>query len=43
MLLQTKLHGKDLEVVSALPLGDSLDYYKVKTTVLRAYELVPEA
>ena len=43
LLLQCKIHGKAQEVVSALPLEDSLDYNTVKAHILRAYELVPEA
>lgn len=43
LLLQCRLTGKAQEVCSALSLNDSLDYEKVKTAVLRAYELVPEA
>ncbi|XP_029975991.1 uncharacterized protein LOC115409133 [Salarias fasciatus] len=43
LLLHCKLTGKAQEVVSALSLEDSLKYDKVKATVLRAYELVPEA
>uniref|UniRef100_A0A672IAI9 Gypsy retrotransposon integrase-like protein 1 n=1 Tax=Salarias fasciatus TaxID=181472 RepID=A0A672IAI9_SALFA len=43
LLLHYKLTGKAQEVVSALSLEDSLKYDKVKATVLRAYELVPEA
>ena len=30
-------------MLATLSLNDSLDYEKVKTTVLHAYELVPEA
>ncbi|XP_072557069.1 uncharacterized protein [Paramormyrops kingsleyae] len=43
LLLQCKLVGKAQEVCSALALEQSLDYDIVKATVLRAYELVPEA
>ncbi len=43
LLLQCSLVGKVQEVSSALSLEDSLDYDVVKSTVLRAYELVPEA
>ena len=43
LLLQCKLSWKAQEVVAALSLEDSLLYEVVKTTVLRAYELVPEA
>ncbi len=41
--LQCRLIGKAQEVCSALSIDDSLDYEKVKSAVLRAYELVPEA
>lgn len=43
LLLQCSLVGKAQEVISALSLEDSLEYDIVKSTVLRAYELVPEA
>ncbi|KAL1266443.1 hypothetical protein QQF64_002118 [Cirrhinus molitorella] len=43
LLLQCRLSGKALEVFSALSLEDSLNYEIVKSTILRAYELVPEA
>uniref|UniRef100_A0A3B1K8B9 Gypsy retrotransposon integrase-like protein 1 n=1 Tax=Astyanax mexicanus TaxID=7994 RepID=A0A3B1K8B9_ASTMX len=43
LLLQCKLTGKAQDVLSSLSLNDSLDYDIVKTAVLRAYELVPEA
>ncbi|XP_067261173.1 uncharacterized protein [Chanodichthys erythropterus] len=43
LLLQCKLTGKAQEVCAALTLEDSLNYDVVKTTILRAYELVPEA
>ncbi len=42
LLLQCSLTGKAQEVCSALPIGSSLDYI-VKSAVLQAYELVPEA
>ncbi|KAI5624687.1 hypothetical protein C0J50_15493, partial [Silurus asotus] len=42
-LLQCKLIGKAQEVCSSLSLEDSLQYEVVKTTILRAYKLVPEA
>ncbi len=42
-LLQCKLTGKAQEVVASLSIEDSLHYDVVKATVLRAYELVPEA
>ncbi len=43
LLLQCSLTGQAQEVCSALPIEGSLDYDTVKSTVLRAYELVPEA
>lgn len=43
ILLQCKLFGKAREACSALSVEDGLDYDKVKTAILRAYELVPEA
>ena len=43
LLLQCRLTGKAQEVVSALPLEDSVKYDCVKAAVQRAYELVPEA
>uniref|UniRef100_A0A3B3T9V3 SCAN box domain-containing protein n=1 Tax=Paramormyrops kingsleyae TaxID=1676925 RepID=A0A3B3T9V3_9TELE len=43
LLLQCKLVGKAQEVCLALSLEQSLDYDFLKATVLRAYELVPEA
>ncbi|KAL0147199.1 hypothetical protein M9458_057494, partial [Cirrhinus mrigala] len=43
LLLQCKLFGKALEVCSALWLEESLKYETVKSAILRAYELVPEA
>ncbi|KAI3357900.1 hypothetical protein L3Q82_016288, partial [Scortum barcoo] len=43
ILLQCKLVGKAQEVVSSLPLEDSLRYVVLKEAILRAYELVPEA
>ena len=42
-LLQSVLVGKAAEVYSALSVADSSDYDKVKTAILKAYELVPEA
>ena len=42
LLLQCVLVGKAREVYSSLSLDNSLDYECVKSTVLRAYELVPE-
>ena len=41
--LQCKLTGKAQEILAALSLEDSLSYEAIKTAVLRAYELVPEA
>uniref|UniRef100_A0A8P4KNJ7 Gypsy retrotransposon integrase-like protein 1 n=1 Tax=Dicentrarchus labrax TaxID=13489 RepID=A0A8P4KNJ7_DICLA len=43
LLLQCKLVGKAQEVCASLSINESLDYENVKATVLRAYELVPEA
>lgn len=43
LLLQCKLIGKAQEVCATLSIDESLDYDVVKATVLRAYELVPEA
>lgn len=43
LLLQSKLVGKALEVYSTLSVEDSLKYDSVKSAILRAYELVPEA
>ena len=42
-LLQSVLQGKAAEVYSAMSVEDSSDYKKVKTNILKAYELVPEA
>ncbi|KAK3087503.1 hypothetical protein FSP39_006727 [Pinctada imbricata] len=42
-LLQSVLTGKAAEVYSALSIAESSDYDKVKDTILRAYQLVPEA
>lgn len=43
LLLQSNFVGKAQEVPAALPIEQALDYDLVKTAVLRAYELVPEA
>lgn len=43
VLLHCKLVGKAQEVVSSLSLEESLDYDMLKESILRAYELVPEA
>ncbi|KAF7640841.1 hypothetical protein LDENG_00010510, partial [Lucifuga dentata] len=43
LLVHCKLVGKAQEVCASLSIEQSLDYDTVKTTVLRAYELVPEA
>ncbi len=43
LMLQSNLVGKAQEVCAAMPIEDSLNYDLVKTAVLRAYELVPEA
>ena len=42
-MLQSVLIGKAAEVYSALSLAESSDYDKVKDTILKAYQLVPEA
>lgn len=42
-MLQCKLVGKAQEAWSVLSVEDGLDYEKVKSAILRAYELVPEA
>ena len=42
-LLQSVLIGKAAEVYLALSLAESSDYDKVKDTILKAYQLVPEA
>ena len=43
LLLQSALLGKAREVYSALSVDQRSDYNVVKTTILKAYELVPEA
>ena len=43
LLLQSALLGKAREVYSALSVDQSSDYDVVKTAILKAYELVPEA
>ena len=43
LLLQSALLGKAREVYSALSVDHCSDYNVVKTTILKAYELVPEA
>ncbi|KAK7926200.1 hypothetical protein WMY93_008510 [Mugilogobius chulae] len=43
VLLQCKLSGKASEACASLSVSDSLNYDKLKTAILRAYELVPEA
>uniref|UniRef100_A0AAY4C0D5 SCAN box domain-containing protein n=1 Tax=Denticeps clupeoides TaxID=299321 RepID=A0AAY4C0D5_9TELE len=43
LLLQCVLSGKAQEVYSALTVEQSSDYSTVKTAILNAYELVPEA
>ena len=43
ILLQCKLTGKAQEAVAALSVQDSMQYNVVKSAILRAYELVPEA
>ena len=43
ILLQCKLTGKAQEVCAFLSTEESLVYVTVKSAILRAYELVPEA
>ena len=43
LLLQCKLSGKAQEVCASLTLDQSLEYETVKKSILRAYQLVPEA
>ena len=43
LLLQSSLVGKAREVYSALSIDDSAQYDIVKSAILKAYELVPEA
>ena len=43
LLLQSSLVGKAREVYSALSVDESSQYETVKNTILKAYELVPEA
>ena len=43
LLLQSSFLGKAREVYSALSLAQSTDYDVIKKSVLKAYELVPEA
>lgn len=43
LLLQCTFVGKAQEAFAAMSAADSLDFDRVKSTVLRAYELVPEA
>lgn len=43
VMLQTVITGKAQEAYAALPMEDRKDYDKVKVTILKAYELVPEA
>ncbi len=43
LMLQSNLVGKAQDICAAMPIEDSLNYDLVKTAVLRAYELVPEA
>lgn len=43
LLLQSALLGKAGEAYSALSVDQSSDYEMVKSAVLKAYELVPEA
>ena len=43
LLLQNALTGKAQDVYAALSIEQSSDYVVVKETILKAYELVPEA
>ena len=43
LLLQSVLKGKAQEVYSSLSVAQSADYTTVKETILKSYELVPEA
>ena len=43
LLLQSVLKGKAQEAYTALPISECVDYNCVKNTILKAYELVPEA
>lgn len=43
LVVQSNIAGKAQEACAALPVESSLDYDAVKSAVLRAYELVPEA
>ena len=43
LMLQCKIQGKAQDAVAALPVEESLSYEHVKSAILRAYELVPEA
>lgn len=43
ILLQCKLSGKALEACASLSVSESLSYDNLKSAILRAYELVPEA
>ena len=43
MLLQCVLTGKAREAIAALSVADSNVFAKVKSAVLKVYELVPEA
>ena len=43
ILLQCKLTGKAQEACSSLSAADSLVYEKLKSAILQAYELLPEA
>merc|ERR1712208_24059 len=43
LLLQCVLTGRAQEVYAAMSVADSQNYARVKTAVLKAFELVPEA
>lgn len=42
-MIQCVLTGKAQEAYSALSVTDSLSYASVKSAILKAYEMVPEA
>ena len=43
MLLQTVLKGKAQEAYAALPVTNCSDYKKVKSAILKACKIIPEA
>lgn len=42
-MLQCELTGKALEAYASLTVAESKEYKNIKSAVLQAYELVPEA